>query len=88
MRLTMGECECTESSRYELFQTKHKTCTLYARVSALKREVGERDRQTDRQTDRQRQRETETEKRQTLREANKQTETERDTESERERAIL
>ena len=80
----MGECECTESSRYELFQTKHKTCTLYARVSALKREVGERDRQTDRQ----RQRETETEKRQTLREANKQTETERDTESERERAIL
>ena len=76
MRLTLGECECTESSRYELCQTKHKTCTLYARVSALKREEGERDRQTDRDR--------ETEKRQTLREADKQTETERDTESERE----
>ena len=61
----MGECECTESSRYELFQTKHKTCTLYARVSALKREVGERDRQTDRQTERERDRhreETDTER--------------------------
>ena len=55
----MGECECTESSRYELFQTKHKTCTLYARVSALKREVGERDRQTDRQTETERDRDRE-----------------------------
>ena len=51
LQLTLGESECTESSRYELCQTKHKTCTLYARVSALKREDGERE--TDRQTDRQ-----------------------------------